>query len=132
MKKSILSKLSIRSPDNRRELMKSIMVWQQQTTQQYPLHTWSPLNGASHFKLKFEEYTYIIKGKKQFIEEDTIVLEAGQSIKIEKNTRVQYSNPFDEPCGTLPYALLHLTLTKFIAKNKRNCQELFNSWQFLI
>jgi hypothetical protein len=38
------------------------------------------------------------KGKKQFIiEEDTIVLEAGQSIKY-KNTRVQYSNPFDEPC----------------------------------
>jgi quercetin dioxygenase-like cupin family protein len=34
---------------------------------------------------EFEEYTYIIKGKKQFIiEEDTIVLEAGQSIKIER------------------------------------------------
>jgi mannose-6-phosphate isomerase-like protein (cupin superfamily) len=48
---------------------------------------------------EFEEYTYIIKGKKQFIiEENTIILEAGQSIKIEKNTRVQYSNPFDEPC----------------------------------
>ena len=25
-------------------------------------------------------------------------LETGQSIKIEKNTRVQYSNPFDKPC----------------------------------
>ena len=48
---------------------------------------------------EFEEYTYIIKGKKQFIiEGETIILEAGQSIKIEKNTRVQYSNPFDEPC----------------------------------
>ncbi len=48
---------------------------------------------------EFEEYTYIISGKKQFIIEDTIiVLEAGQSIKIEANTRVQYSNPFDEPC----------------------------------
>ncbi len=48
---------------------------------------------------EFDEYTYIIKGKKQFsIEGDIIVLEAGQSIKIEKNTRVQYSNPFDEPC----------------------------------
>jgi mannose-6-phosphate isomerase-like protein (cupin superfamily) len=47
---------------------------------------------------EFEEYSYIIKGKKQFIIEDEIViLEAGQSIKIEKNTRVQYSNPFDEP-----------------------------------
>jgi hypothetical protein len=40
---------------------------------------------------------YIIKGKKQFIiDEETIVLEAGQSKQ--KNTRVQYSNPFDEPC----------------------------------
>lgn len=48
---------------------------------------------------EFDEYTYIIKGKKQFIiENDTIILEAGQSIKIEKNTKVQYSNPFDEAC----------------------------------
>jgi len=48
---------------------------------------------------EFEEYTYIIKGKKQFIiEGDTIILEQGQSIKIEKNSRVQYSNPFDKPC----------------------------------
>jgi mannose-6-phosphate isomerase-like protein (cupin superfamily) len=48
---------------------------------------------------EFDEYTYIIKGKKQFIIEDAIViLEAGQSIKIEKNTRVQYSNPFDLEC----------------------------------
>jgi ethanolamine utilization protein EutQ len=48
---------------------------------------------------QFEEYTYIIKGKKQFIiGDETIVLEAGQSIKINKNTRVQYSNPFTEPC----------------------------------
>lgn len=51
---------------------------------------------------EFDEYTYIIKGKKQFIiEGDTIVLEQGQSIKIEKNARVQYSNPFDKPCEYL-------------------------------
>ncbi|MBP9849566.1 MAG: cupin domain-containing protein [Flavobacterium sp.] len=51
---------------------------------------------------EFEEYTYIIKGKKQFIiEDEVVILEAGQSIKIEKNTRVQYSNPFDEPCEYL-------------------------------
>ena len=50
----------------------------------------------------FEEYTFIIKGKKQFIiDGETIVLEAGQSIKIEKNTRIQYSNPFTEPCEYL-------------------------------
>lgn len=48
---------------------------------------------------EFDEYTYIIRGKKQFIiEEETVILEAGQSIKIKKNVRVQYSNPFDEPC----------------------------------
>ena len=48
---------------------------------------------------KFDEYTYIIKGKKQFIiEGETVILEAGQSIHIQKNTRVQYSNPFEEPC----------------------------------
>jgi mannose-6-phosphate isomerase-like protein (cupin superfamily) len=50
----------------------------------------------------FDEYTYIIKGKKQFIVDgDTVVLNAGESIKIEKNTRVQYSNPFVEPCEYL-------------------------------
>ncbi|GLB53284.1 hypothetical protein NBRC110019_23240 [Neptunitalea chrysea] len=48
---------------------------------------------------EFDEYTYIIKGKKQFIIEDkTVVLSAGESIKILKNTRIQYSNPFEEPC----------------------------------
>ena len=55
---------------------------------------------------EFEEYTYIIKGKKQFIiEGDTIILEAGQSIKIEKNTRVQYSNPFDQECEYIAICL---------------------------
>ena len=48
---------------------------------------------------EFDEYTYIIKGKKQFeIEGDVVVLEAGQSIKIEKNTRIRYSNPFENEC----------------------------------
>ena len=48
---------------------------------------------------EFDEFTFIVKGKKQFtIEDETIILEAGQSIKIEKHTRVQYSNPFTEAC----------------------------------
>lgn len=50
----------------------------------------------------FDEFTYIIKGKKQFIiDNEKIVLETGQSMKICKNTRVQYSNPFNEPCEYL-------------------------------
>ncbi len=55
---------------------------------------------------EFDEYTYIIRGKKQFvIEGEKVVLEAGQSIKIEKNTRIQYSNPFDEECEYLAICL---------------------------
>jgi len=51
---------------------------------------------------EFDEYTYIIRGKKQFIiDGETVILEAGQSIKIEKNTRIQYSNPFAEECEYL-------------------------------
>jgi len=47
----------------------------------------------------FDEFTLIIKGKKQFnIEGKIVVLKAGESIKIDKNTRVQYSNPFSESC----------------------------------
>jgi ethanolamine utilization protein EutQ len=63
-------------------------------------HMIAPPHWSEPFQTpEFDEYTYIIKGKKQFIiEDEVIVLEAGQSIKIDKNTRVQYSNPFDEPC----------------------------------
>lgn len=45
----------------------------------------------------FDEYTLIIKGKKQFIiDAEIIILEAGESIRINKGTRVQYANPFEE------------------------------------
>lgn len=38
-----------------------------------------------HQTPEFDEYTFIIKGKKQFIVDgDTVVLNAGESIKIEK------------------------------------------------
>ena len=48
---------------------------------------------------EFDEYVFIIKGKKSFnIEGEIIVLKSSQSIKIEKGTRVQYSNPFNEEC----------------------------------
>jgi mannose-6-phosphate isomerase-like protein (cupin superfamily) len=70
-------------------------------------HMIAPSGWSEPFQTpEFEEYTYIIKGKKQFIiDGDTIILEAGQSIKINKNTRVQYSNPFDLPCEYLAVCL---------------------------
>lgn len=50
-------------------------------------------------KPEFDEYTYIINGRKQFIVDgDILVLEPGQSIKITRGAVVQYSNPFDESC----------------------------------
>ena len=62
---------------------------------------------------EFEEYTYIISGKKQFIiEGETVILEAEQSIKIEKNTRVQYSNPFEEPCEYMAICIPAFDFTK--------------------
>ena len=66
-------------------------------------HMVAPGNWEEPFQTpQFEEYTYIIKGKKQFnIEGELIVLETGQSIKINKGTRVQYSNPFNVPCEYL-------------------------------
>ncbi len=55
---------------------------------------------------EFDEFTYIVRGKKLFIiEGETIILEAGQSIKIEKNTRIQYSNPFDAECEYIAICL---------------------------
>lgn len=66
-------------------------------------HMIAPAGWSEPFQTpKFDEFTFIIKGKKQFIiDGEQIVLEAGQSIKIERNTRVQYSNPFTEPCEYL-------------------------------
>jgi mannose-6-phosphate isomerase-like protein (cupin superfamily) len=51
-------------------------------------HMIAPPGWAEPFQTpEFDEYTYIISGKKQFIiEDETLVLEAGQSIKINKNT----------------------------------------------
>ncbi|WP_299017636.1 cupin domain-containing protein [uncultured Polaribacter sp.] len=55
---------------------------------------------------EFDEYTYIIRGKKQFIiADEKVILEAGQSIKIEKNTRIQYSNPFENECEYIAICL---------------------------
>ena len=70
-------------------------------------HMIAPAGWSEPFQTpEFEEYTYIIKGKKKFIiEDDVVVLKAGQSIKIDKNTSVQYSNPFDEVCEYLAICL---------------------------
>lgn len=70
-------------------------------------HMIAPAGWSEPFQTpEFDEYTFIIKGRKQFIiDDEIIILEAGQSIKVEKNTRLQYSNPFTEPCEYLAICL---------------------------
>lgn len=70
-------------------------------------HMVAPPNWSEpHQTPEFDEFTYIIKGKKQFeIDGETIVLEAGQSILIEKGARICYSNPFENPCEYLAICL---------------------------
>ena len=54
----------------------------------------------------FDEFTLIIKGKKKFeIDGEIEVLEAGQSILIQKGARVRYSNPFDTECEYIAICL---------------------------
>ncbi|WP_109299877.1 cupin domain-containing protein [Aquimarina sp. AU474] len=75
-------------------------------------HMIAPPNWSEPFQTpEFDEYTYIIKGKKQFIiDGEKVILETGQSIKIEKNTRIQYSNPFDTECEYLAICLPAFTV----------------------
>ncbi len=70
-------------------------------------HMIAPPHWSEPFQTpEFDEYTYIIRGKKQFtIEDEKIILKSGQSIKVKKNTRIQYANPFDEACEYLAICL---------------------------
>ena len=63
-------------------------------------HMIAPPNWSEPFQTpEFDEYTYVIRGKKQItIDDEKIILKAGESIKIIKGTRVQYANPFEEEC----------------------------------
>ena len=70
-------------------------------------HMVAPPNWSEPFQThEFDEFTYIIKGKKQFeIDGEIVVLETGQSILIQKGARVKYSNPFENPCDYLAICL---------------------------
>lgn len=62
--------------------------------------------GEPHQTPAFDEFIVVIRGRKQFeIDGETLVLEAGQSILIEKGARVRYSNPFEAECEYLAICL---------------------------
>lgn len=59
-----------------------------------------------HQTPEFDEFTIIMRGKKQFeIDGELVVLEAGQSILIQKGARIRYSNPFEDECEYLAICL---------------------------
>jgi mannose-6-phosphate isomerase-like protein (cupin superfamily) len=47
----------------------------------------------------FDEYTLVSRGKKLFeVDDEKVIVNAGESILIKSGTRVRYSNPFTEEC----------------------------------
>ncbi|MEI6507603.1 MAG: cupin domain-containing protein [Bacteroidota bacterium] len=63
-------------------------------------HMIAPAGWSEPFQTpEFDEVTVIVKGQKQFeIDNEKIVLKAGESILIKSGTRVRYSNPFESAC----------------------------------
>lgn len=70
-------------------------------------HMVAPPNWSEPYqKPEFDEFTYIISGKKQFeIDGETVILNAGESILISKGAHIRYSNPFPEPCDYISICL---------------------------
>ena len=62
-------------------------------------HMVAPPHWSEPFQTpEFDEVTILIAGRKQIeVNGETIVLLPGQSLLVERGTRVRYSNPFDEP-----------------------------------
>jgi mannose-6-phosphate isomerase-like protein (cupin superfamily) len=47
---------------------------------------------------EFDEYTLMVSGRKEIeIDNEKIVLKAGESLLVRRGTRVRYANPFSEP-----------------------------------
>lgn len=70
-------------------------------------HMVAPPNWSEpHQTPEFDEFTYILRGKKQFeIDGETVMLSGGESILIEKGARVRYSNPSDDECEYIAICL---------------------------
>jgi mannose-6-phosphate isomerase-like protein (cupin superfamily) len=63
-------------------------------------HMIAPAGWSEPFQTPdFDEITFLFSGRKMIeIDDEKIILEKGQSILVEKGTRVRYSNPFEESC----------------------------------
>jgi len=77
-------------------------------------HMIAPPGWSEPFQVPmFDEITFIIKGRKQIeIDEDKIFLNKGESICVNKGTRVKYSNPFDEEVEYISFCVPAFTLDR--------------------
>ncbi len=67
----------------------------------------------------FDEYTLVSRGKKMFeVDEQQIIVNAGESILIKKGSRVRYSNPFDQECEYWSVCLPAFSFEKVNRENK--------------
>jgi mannose-6-phosphate isomerase-like protein (cupin superfamily) len=75
-------------------------------------HMIAPAGWSEPFQTpEFDEITYVFKGRKKVeIGDETIVLEANQSLSIKKGVRVRYSNPYNEPAEYISFCLPAFTL----------------------
>lgn len=103
----IIQKSPFIVPTDDGKLIKEIWGNSTQNTEVSIAHMMAPPHWEEpHQTPQFDEFTYIIKGKKQFeIDGEIVVLETGQSILIEKGARVRYSNPFENQCDYLAICL---------------------------
>ena len=62
---------------------------------------------------EFDEVTFVFSGKKLIeVENETIILEKGQSICTKKGRAVRYSNPFEEPCEYVSVCIPAFTIDR--------------------
>lgn len=61
-------------------------------------HMIAPAGWNEPFQVpEFDECTFVIRGRKMIeIDDEKIIINAGESILIRKGTKVRYSNPFNE------------------------------------
>lgn len=77
-------------------------------------HMIAPAGWSEPFQVpEFDEITFVFSGKKKLeLDDQTIILEKGQSICVHKGSRVKYSNPFDEPCEYVSLCVPAFTLDR--------------------
>lgn len=82
-------------------------------------HMVAPSGWSEPFQTpEFDEITFVFSGKKMVeVDNEKIILEKGQSILINKGTKVRYSNPFEDPCEYVSFCIPAFTIDRVKREN---------------